>query len=95
LIHCFAGCAPGEILDAVGLEFGHLYPDKLESRKGQRPTWNLRELLVAISQEAIVVACGAEWIGAGKQLDIRDVRRITLAAERIRTALRVGGVHAQ
>ena len=28
LIHCFAGCAPGEVLAAVGMEFGDLYPDR-------------------------------------------------------------------
>jgi len=27
LIHCFAGCAPYQVLDAVGLSLGDLFPD--------------------------------------------------------------------
>jgi len=30
LIHCFAGCSPLEIVNAVGLTMGDLFPDKLE-----------------------------------------------------------------
>ena len=30
LIHCFAGCSPLEIVNAVGLTMGDLFPEKLE-----------------------------------------------------------------
>jgi len=80
LIHCFAGCAPSEVLAAVGMEFSDLYPEKLEPRKGQRPYWNPRDLLVVIRHEALVVACAAEQIANGKTVDLERVR---LAANRI------------
>ena len=95
LIHCFAGCPPAEILAAIGLELSDLFPEKLEPRKGKRPAWNHRELLVVIRDEAMLVACAAGWIVDGKPLDSDDVERVTLAASRIRTALQVGGVHGR
>ena len=30
LIHCFAGCSPLDIVNAVGLTMGDLFPEKLE-----------------------------------------------------------------
>lgn len=92
LIHCFAGCSPAEILGAVNLELHDLFPEKLEPRKGKRPTWDHRDLLFVIRDEAMLVACAAGWITAGKPLDHDDVNRITVAATRIRNALEVANV---
>lgn len=95
LIHCFSGCSPDLVAAAVGLELSDLFPNKLEPRKGQRQSWNNRDLLCAIRDEAMLVACAAGWIVDGKPLDADDCKRISQAANRIRTALRVGGVCAE
>ena len=34
LIHCFAGCSPAAVVNAVGLELSDLFPDKLRSGDG-------------------------------------------------------------
>ena len=92
LVHCFAGCNVAEILAAVNLELSDLFPEKLEPRKGTRPTWNHRDLLIVIRDEALLVACAAGWIVDGKLLDPDDVDRVSVAATRIRNALEVANV---
>lgn len=92
LIHCFAGCSPAEILEAVNLELRDLFPEKLEARKGKRQTWDHRDLLIVIRDEALIVACAAGWLVDGKLINPDDVDRVALAATRIRTALEVANV---
>ena len=40
LIHCFAGCSPVEILDAVGLELGDLFEGSLKNGNGHHHVIN-------------------------------------------------------
>ncbi|MCB1685951.1 MAG: virulence-associated protein E [Pseudomonadales bacterium] len=89
LIHCFALCSPAEIVAAVGLELSDLFPEKLEPRKGQKPRWNPRDLLLVIRAEAILIACAAGQIDS---LSADDLRRVQLAGDRIQKALGVANV---
>ena len=89
LIHCFALCSPADICIAVGLELADLFPEKLESRKGKRPRWNPRDLLLVIKHEALVVVCAAEQFDT---LSSEDLSRVQLAGERILTAFEVANV---
>ena len=92
LIHCFAGCSPAEIIEAVNLELRDLFPERPEPSRGKRQTWDHRDLLIVIRDEALLVACAAGWIVDGKPLDPDDINRVTVAATRIRNALEVANV---
>ena len=95
LLKCFAGCDNEDVLSAVGLSFSDLYPDKRESDHGQPARWPARDLLIVISDEAMVVHIAAEQLASGQALRPEDRERLTLAGNRIRTAMKVGGVYGR
>lgn len=39
LIHCFGGCAPSAVLDAIGLDFAALFPERDPDDVGRRKGW--------------------------------------------------------
>lgn len=92
LLHCFAGCSVGEIVIAVGLELHDLFPPSHEPRRGARPAFDLRDVLVVIRDEALLVAAAAGWLDMGRTLSSAEFDRLVLAEKRIRTALEVAGV---
>ena len=69
LIHCHAGCSAGDILDAIGLDWGALMPDKGLSFSATRITRKdapiVDEMLVEISQA--MLARGERMSEADKQ----------------------------
>lgn len=89
LVHCFAGCDVGSIVAAAGLELADLFPERLEPRKGSKPRWNPRDLLLVIRHEALVIACAA---GQLDMLDQDELDRVKLAGTRIVSALEVANV---
>jgi DNA primase len=44
LIHCFAGCEPLAILEAVGLSWPDILPEKLDRESHQRPIRNVQRV---------------------------------------------------
>lgn len=77
LLNCFAGCSAGEVLTAVGLEFGDLFPDGPVARhiKGRkRPRQNPRDVLANVSHALTVVSLADSKLGLGAPLndDERD-----------------------
>lgn len=85
LVHCFAGCSTEEILDAVGLSFSDLMPDRVEHHSSPiRKPYTDRELLTVIATESAVAALLAADLANGKQI---DTARLTLAAGRIKSAM--------
>jgi hypothetical protein len=90
LLKCFNGCDAGQIVDAVGLTLKDLFPHDhcapAEPRHPQRPNlWHsMREAVVTLHHECLVVAIGAEDINAGRPLTSQDLQRIALAAVRVR-----------
>jgi len=81
LVHCFAGCGAVEVMEALGLGWSDLFPEKLEVDEIQRiPTsWALEVL----NHEALVVGICASDIASGKALSELDAQRVCEAAGRI------------
>lgn len=85
LIHCHAGCDPGAILDAVGLEFAALF-EKREPGVNYKPLKTqlpASDLLLLISHEAQVCALIAARAFDRPVLSTDETERLILAAERI------------
>ena len=95
LLHCFAGCETEDVLSAVGMNFSDLYPPKHKHVLGERPGWSMRDILLIISDEVLVLLIAAEQVIRGKPLTEQDGERVALAVSRIRNALTVGGVYGR
>lgn len=70
LVYCFAGCSAAEVLAAVGLSLGDLYPKPLGERLG--PLWREPAYL---SMERTVLALAAGERRSGKRLSRADMER--------------------
>lgn len=86
LIHDFGGCSPAEVLGAVGLELGDLFPDRIEPcnnvtqpRRRSRPYVNPRDLLRLLLRSATIVWIASEDIANGKSLTPVDKRILNQA----------------
>ena len=87
LIHCFSGCPTNEILDAVGIRFDDLFPDKLENNyKSLKRAFNPYAVLTTLSNEVLLCAIAALDLSKGKKLDNTDTERLILAYHRIKEA---------
>lgn len=81
LIHCFAGCGPGEILSSVGLTFSDLFPERLRALATEQGFAPMRvreaaeQVLASIDHDLLVAALVlADCMEAGRiepdQLDL-------------------------
>ena len=91
LAHCFSGCEIESILDAVGLTFADIMPERIgdqHSYKPERPNhWHAsRDALRVLSHEVLIVAIAGENIANGIALSDDDRDRVSQAANRIRAA---------
>jgi hypothetical protein len=90
LLHCFGGCGTDDVLGAIGLEFGALFPPKA---LGDLPRVSMpfspMDALRALTFESSVVAICAADLAEGKSISAADAERVTRAAGRIATALEV------
>lgn len=86
LIHDFAGCAPADVLAAVGLGLRDLFPSRLADhvlpKRERHHIHAARVALKALRTEAGIVALAADFTATGVELDEEDRRRLWLAAER-------------
>ena len=92
LIHCFAGCGTDDVLAALGLTMGDLFPVPLRGtgRAGgfsrSHSTIPARDLLEVISEEVSIVALiGADML-AGKEVTADGWARLASAVSRIHRA---------
>ena len=88
LFHCFAGCEAEDVLSAVGLTFGDLYPERVSANHSYKPVrqpFDARQVLEGISHEAMVVCLLAEKYA--NIFDGDDSERLILACSRINAAL--------
>jgi hypothetical protein len=93
LVHDFGGSTPQQVLDAVGLTFQDLFPEKITQHgKPERRPFFASDLLRVIAFEALLTASAACRIASGNVLDANDRERLVLAAGRIREALQMGGI---
>lgn len=99
LMHCFAGCASADVLNAAGLQLADLFPERLapdtpEGRRAARRA--LREAswgaaVVTLDVEATLVLLAAEMLAVGMPLPPEDLTHLRTAVARIedaRTVLR-------
>ncbi len=95
LINDFGGCSTEDVLAAIGLTFGDLFPEKLSidhrSRRMSRP-FPATDVLRALAHEALVVALAASHVAKGEPLSQVDVDRVFLAEQRIRQGMKLAGV---
>lgn len=92
LLHCFANCAAGDVLAAVGLTFADLFPERLGGAEGMKRTrrpFFASDILRAIAHEARIVWIAALDIGHDRAISDSDRERLVLAGERIADALEV------
>lgn len=90
LVHCFAGCSVESILNAAGLVFDALFPEKPSHlQKTVRRPFPASDVLAAITSEALIVATAAGNMGQGVALTDEDRKRLMIAAERINEARRI------
>lgn len=101
LIHCFAGCAPADVLAAIGLTISDLFPKRLadatpETRKALHALAlraQIRACANLLDHESTIVLIAASDTSVGRPLEGADLARLALAADRIRTArVAIGGV---
>lgn len=90
LVHCFAECSVESILQAVGLEFDALFPEKpLEHAKPLRRPFPAADVLESLSTETEIVVVAAGNVRQGLELTDADRSRLLLAAERIEAGRRL------
>lgn len=71
LVHCFAGCPTGDVLEALGLSLTDLFPDDLQRKHstGQVPHWKRLRLQQAADYERTVLAIIAADAANGEPID--------------------------
>ena len=92
LIHCFAGCEPETVLDAIGLTFDDLFPPREpEERKTYAKIRSRKELLDVLSHELIVLESFL-WTAQRVEPAAEDLERGRLSAARIKQVMdKIGG----
>lgn len=97
LLHCFAECAPLEILHSIGLELADLFEKQPErqaprtpaERREQREAVRMRMIRRALPELALecrVVLAAAGLIERGEDLSTADHERLLVATGRIEQA---------
>ena len=94
LLHDFGGDRVEEILAAIGLTFGDLYPPRAVDHhvKPERRPFNAADAFRAVSFEATIVALAGAAIIAGEPINTFDKDRLLIAVGRINDALAAAGV---
>lgn len=91
LIHCHAQCPVENILEAVGLEFDALFPDRpdvhatdIQRRRRKIPA---ADMLECVEHELFIVALAASAMSKGNELSDEDQKRLGVAASRINESI--------
>ena len=87
LLHCWTGCGAAEILEAVGLEFDALFPEKLEATHPhrERQPFSHREAMAGLVPEVMMIAAASSDMRHGA-LNKRDHDRLVIAVSRLAAA---------
>ena len=96
LVKCWSGCGAGEIVSALGLSLGDLFPGDRRSLRQHgtgpmRRPFDYRDALQGISHEATVARLIVAAVHRGDELDADSLDRLALAEERIDAALQAAG----
>lgn len=84
LLHCFSGCETTDVLEAIGLTFADIMPDKAMGnfKKVKKPFYAM-DVLGIIKFEATLVYIYATDMAKGLKLTSNDKERLLLAVSRI------------
>ena len=86
LIHCFAGCEPQSVLDAIGMTFSDIMPERIGTEHAYRRNRNwipAKDALATLDHESLVVAIiGADFLEQ-KEIDEPTWDRLEQAVNRI------------
>lgn len=84
LLKCWAGCNTRAVLDAAGLAFADLFPEKLGDHiQRVRTPWGARDAIDLVLHEATVVALVAHDILQFREPSDDDWQRLVLASQRL------------
>ena len=85
LVHCHAGCGVQEVLEAVGLDFGALYPPRTDQPllRPVRKPWRASEVVAALRGELNVVFVILAAVAAKTLVNDADAERAGIALERV------------
>ncbi len=96
LLHCWAGCASLDVLQAIGLDFSDLFTDKDREVTNGKPIHRNRfpyaDVLKALAFEATVVYISGQMVCSGKTLTPVERERLLLATTRIQAGVAAAGV---
>lgn len=87
LLHCFSGCEVGAVLDAVGMEFADLYPERIQAGNRTPLKFSAYDVLKCLKDEAVIIALAASDCTRGIPFSESDLRRVQAAYERIEDAV--------
>jgi hypothetical protein len=96
-MHCFAGCDAAQIVQAVGLSLGDLFPERLpadtpEQRRNMRRSqreYQWASALEVVAHEGRIVRIAAALLARWIPLSEEDDARLALAVSRIEDAEKV------
>ena len=90
LMRCWAGCANGEILQAIGLDFADLFPTTASFHLPKvKRVFSARDALIGLAFEVLVLLQFAKAMATGAVLTDGDRDRLLLSATRIQRAYEV------
>ena len=84
LIHCFAGCSPVEILDAIGLRMDDLFPPRPADHrcKRERRAFPASDVLQCLAYESVLIYQFALLLSRGEPLTENAKQRLLVAVSR-------------
>jgi hypothetical protein len=88
LMKCFANCSVQEIMGAIGMEMGDLFPDVNKDLPPVKRKYYATDLLRVIEFEAWVVSVAAYTMSQGLPLSEEDRARMKKAQTRIMEAVK-------
>ncbi|SAL24957.1 hypothetical protein AWB67_00973 [Caballeronia terrestris] len=93
LVHCFAGCAVAEIVDAVGFNVSNLFPPRepgerglLRSGKPQRRRWSASQVLPAVSLELLEILIVLQAVLKRGSVTVSERTRLVRSVARVQAA---------
>jgi hypothetical protein len=91
LMKCFANCSVQEIMGAIGMEIGDLFPNVNKDLPPVKRKYYATDLLRVIEFEAWVVSVAAYTMSQGLSLSEEDRTRMKVAQTRIMEAVKYVG----
>lgn len=90
LLHCFAGCSTYEVVSAIGIALGDLFPQQQSTgRNSERRPFSANDLLILAAWESLLASVIANDIAQGI---FSDKERLLIAAGRLQHIAEVANV---